>query len=74
MKGKKLFTIIEAAEYCGVHPCTVYRWIDKGEIPYFQTVAHSKIRVRRADLDKMLPEKRKPQNKTEFVPDGSGEH
>jgi excisionase family DNA binding protein len=58
MKGEML-TVNQAAEYCGVSPMTVRRWIDTGTIPYFQIMPHAPIKIRKAVLDDMFQEKRK---------------
>jgi len=31
-----VMTVMEAAKHIGVHYTTVYRWVEKGEIAYFQ--------------------------------------
>jgi len=34
--GQRLLSVKEVASYLGVSPCTVYRWVERQEIPIFK--------------------------------------
>jgi len=50
-------TIDEAASYLKVSRRTLYRWMDNGEVPYFELAAGVVARrIRREDLEDLLVE------------------
>jgi excisionase family DNA binding protein len=51
-------TVQEAARHLRVGPVTVYRYIQRGELPAVR-LAGSRLRVRQEDVDGLLTENRK---------------
>lgn len=47
----ELLTVAEAAEVLRVHPNTVKRLGDRGELPFFRVVRRGDRRIRRSDLE-----------------------
>ena len=43
-KAKKVMTVKEIAEYLGVHPMTIYKYVQDGKIPAFKIGASWRIR------------------------------
>ncbi len=53
----EIVTTAEAAKRLRVHPATVRRWIEKGDIPAIR-FGRGRYRIRTADLDSVLAGKR----------------
>jgi len=51
--GRQLITIAEAAAYWRVNHKTIRRMIDRGDLPGYRIAAGRRIRVDRADLDRL---------------------
>ena len=43
-KAKQVMTVKEIAEYMGVHPMTIYKYVQDGKIPAFKIGASWRIR------------------------------
>lgn len=53
-KTKQVMTVKEIAEYMGVHPMTIYKYVQDGEIPAFKIGAS--WRIRRDSIKKWMDE------------------
>jgi len=51
--GQRLLSVKEVASYLGVSPCTVYRWVERQEIPIFKRKGLG-IRFRKEEIDSWL--------------------
>jgi len=53
-KAKQVMTVKEIAEYLGVHPMTIYKYVQHGKIPAFKIGAS--WRIRRDSIKKWMDE------------------
>ena len=53
-KAKQVMTVKEIAEYLGVHPMTIYKYVQDGKIPAFKIGAS--WRIRRDSIKKWMDE------------------
>ena len=53
-KFKQVMTVKEIAEYLGVHPMTIYKYVQEGKIPAFKIGAS--WRIRRDSIKKWMDE------------------
>ncbi len=53
-KFKQVMTVKEIAEYMGVHPMTIYKYVQEGKIPAFKIGAS--WRIRRDSIKKWMEE------------------
>jgi len=53
-KFKQVMTVKEIAEYLGVHPMTIYKYVQDGKIPAFKIGAS--WRIRRDSIKKWMDE------------------
>jgi excisionase family DNA binding protein len=53
-KFKQVMTVKEIAEYLGVHPMTIYKYVQEGKIPAFKIGAS--WRIRRESIKKWMDE------------------
>ncbi len=53
-KAKQVMTVKEIAEYLGVHPMTIYKYVQNGKIPAFKIGAS--WRIRRDSIKKWMDE------------------
>jgi len=53
-KTKQIMTVREIAEYLGVHPMTIYKYVQDGKIPAFKIGAS--WRIRRDSIKKWMDE------------------
>ncbi len=53
-KAKQIMTVKEIAEYLGVHPMTIYKYVQDGKIPAFKIGAS--WRIRRDSIKKWMDE------------------
>jgi len=53
-KTKQVMTVKEIAEYLGVHPMTIYKYVQDGKIPAFKIGAS--WRIRRDSIKKWMDE------------------
>lgn len=53
-KSKQVMTVKEIAEYLGVHPMTIYKYVQDGKIPAFKIGAS--WRIRRESIKKWMDE------------------
>ena len=61
------FTPTEAADYLRVSRQTIYNYMDKGILPYYELKSGGGRRLRRADLDDLLE---RPSQETLFTNGG----
>lgn len=55
---ERTLTVRELAAYLQVSPLTVYRWVERGELPHLRLVKGN-IRFRLEDVERHLREKQK---------------
>ncbi|MDO8602558.1 MAG: helix-turn-helix domain-containing protein [Candidatus Omnitrophota bacterium] len=53
-KAKQVMTVKEIAEYLGVHPMTIYKYVKDGKIPAFKI--GTSWRIRRDSIKKWMDE------------------
>jgi excisionase family DNA binding protein len=53
-KFKQVMTVKEIAEYLGVHPMTIYKYVQEGKIPAFKIGAS--WRIRKESIKKWMDE------------------
>ena len=53
-KARQVMTVKEIAEYLGVHPMTIYKYVRDGKIPAFKIGAS--WRIRRESIKKWMDE------------------
>lgn len=58
MNDERLMSVKEVAEYIGVHPNTVKRISDRGEMPYYVINNRGDRRFRRSEVDAWVLEGR----------------
>lgn len=49
----ELCTVPQAAATLGVHPSTIWRWIDAGRLPAYR-VGPKSIRIKRSDVERLI--------------------
>ncbi|HEY7062508.1 MAG TPA: helix-turn-helix domain-containing protein, partial [Chloroflexota bacterium] len=49
----ELYTVAQAARRLGVHPSTIWRWIDAERLPAYR-VGPKNIRIKASDLERMV--------------------
>jgi len=64
----ELLTVAEAAKLLKVNASTVWRWINQGELPAYR-VGQRRIRLKRADLARLIRPARNPEQERATVAD-----
>lgn len=54
----ELLSVGTASRLCGVHPRTLYRWIDEGRIPAVQVYPTHRVRLHRIVVEAILREQK----------------
>lgn len=53
IEDSEFYTVAQAARRLGVHPSTIWRWIDAERLPAYR-VGPKSIRIKASDLDEMV--------------------
>jgi excisionase family DNA binding protein len=59
-KSKQVMTVKDVAEYLDVHPMTIYKYVQEGNIPAFKIGAS--WRIRRDSIKKWIQENEQKRN------------
>jgi len=57
MPRRVLYDREQAARYLNIHPQTLFRWVQRGQIPFIQRTPRGKLFFRRQDLEATLKPK-----------------
>lgn len=55
----RLLKVSELAEFLGVYPSTIYRWLRRGMLPQPFEIGEKAVRWRQSEIEKWLEENRR---------------
>jgi prophage regulatory protein len=55
----RMLKVSELAEFLGVAPSTIYRWLERGKLPQPYEIGESAVRWRKSEIETWLEERKR---------------